>query len=115
MVGPARENVVIERAPAALQPSQDAGSRRFKQLELYGPACLLLHHDRTHSDLAAADEVADANLDYVAASQLAIDGKVEERPVTEPSFTVEPEPYRPHLLRLQCPFGADHLSGIPGS
>jgi len=62
MIGPAREGVVVERAPAALQPSQHAHPRRCEQFELHGSARLLLHHHRTCPDTATADEVTDPNL-----------------------------------------------------
>ena len=60
MIGPAWEHIVVERATAVLQPSQHARPRRFEQLELDGPARLLLHHHRTRPDTATADEVTDA-------------------------------------------------------
>ena len=59
MIGPAWEHIVVERATAVLQPSQHARPRRFEQLELDGPARLLLHHHRTRPDTATADEVTD--------------------------------------------------------
>jgi hypothetical protein len=49
---------------------------------LHGPARLLLHHHRTRPDTATADEVTDANLHYIATAQLAVDGQVEQRPIT---------------------------------
>ena len=80
MIGSAREGVVIKRARAALQPSQHARPRRFEQLELHRPACLLLDDHRTRPDTATADEVTDANLHHIATVQLAIDGQVEQSP-----------------------------------
>jgi hypothetical protein len=112
-VVPARESIVVERAATMLKPRLDAGSRRLKQFELHGPAGLLLHHRRPRPDPAAADEIANTDFDDVAAAQLAVDGKVEQGPVTQPSLTVQPEADRPHLLRLQRPLGTDHASGIP--
>lgn len=82
MIGSAREGVVIKRARAALQPSQHARPRRFEQLELHRPACLLLDDHRTRPDTATADEVTDANLHHIATVQLAIDGQVEQSPIT---------------------------------
>jgi hypothetical protein len=63
--------------PAALQPSLDAGASRLKQLELDGPASLLLHHRGPRPDPTATDEIADPDFDDVAASQFAVDGKIE--------------------------------------
>jgi hypothetical protein len=83
-VVPARESIVVERAATMLKPRLDAGSRRLKQFELHGPAGLLLHNRRPRPDPAAADEIANTDFDDVAAAQLAVDGKVEQGPVTQP-------------------------------
>jgi hypothetical protein len=45
--------------------------------------------------------------------QLAIDGKVEQRPVAQTPFSIEPEPDGPDLLRLESALRADHASGVP--
>ena len=87
------EDVVIECAAAARQPSLDAGASPLKELELHGAAGLLLHHRGPRSDPTATDKIADPNFDDVAAPQLTVDGKVEQSPVTKPSVTVQPEPY----------------------
>lgn len=81
MVGTAREGGGIERASSTLQPGQDAGPSGFQQLELHGPAGLLLDDDRASAYLTAADEVADLDLDDVTSAQLAVDRQVEHRTV----------------------------------
>jgi hypothetical protein len=78
----AREDAILGRASAALQPSQDGCPRGFEKLELDGPPRLLLHHHCARADTAAANEVADVNLHHIATAQLAIDGKIEERSIT---------------------------------
>ena len=82
MIDPAREGVVIEPASAVLQPSEHARPRRVEQLELYRPARLLLHHHRERADTATTDKITDANLHHIAAAKLAVDGEVEQRPIT---------------------------------
>jgi hypothetical protein len=77
-----------------LQPSLEAGASRFKQLEPDRPAGLLLRDSGSRSH-----ELADPDFYDVAASKLAVDGKVEERPVAETPFSVEPEPNSPDLLQ----------------
>jgi len=44
---------------------------RLDQLELYRSAGFRLHDDRTGSDMATEDDVADPHLHYIAATQLA--------------------------------------------
>lgn len=46
--------------------------------------CFLLNHDRAGSNLRASYQGADLNLDEIAPTQLAIDGKIEQRPITRP-------------------------------
>jgi hypothetical protein len=82
MVSTAREDEVADRASSALQPSRDARPSRFQQLELHGPAGLLLHHDRACADLATANEISNPNLHHIATAQLAVDGKIEQCPIT---------------------------------
>jgi hypothetical protein len=43
----------------------------------------LLNHDRAGSNLRASYQGADLNLDEIAPTQLAIDGKIEHRPITQ--------------------------------
>ena len=81
MVSTPREGEVVDRAPSALQPSQDARPSRFQQLELHRPAGLLLHHDCACADLATANEITDPNLHHIATAQLAVDGKIEQCPI----------------------------------
>ena len=114
MIGSARKDVVVGHAPAALKPRHDALARRFEQLELNWSAGLSLHYDRPCADAARADKVADANLDDVAPSELAIDGEVEQRPIPKPSLAVKPEPDGPYLLRLKRPLCAQYSPSIPG-
>src|SRR5262249_47544289 len=113
VAGPAREGVVVEHTASSFQPSLETGASRFEQLELDRPASLLLRDRGSRSHPAAAHEFADPDLHDVAATQLAVDGKVEKRPVTETPFSVEPEPDGPNLLRPECALRTDHASGVP--
>ena len=77
MVDPAREDEVVHCATATLQPREDAALSGIEELELRGPAGLLLDDDRSRANAIADDEVVDLHLHNVAASQLAVDGQVE--------------------------------------
>src|SRR5579872_2022051 len=113
MIGAAREGEVFERPTPVFQPSLYACASRFEQLEPDRTARLLLSDSGSGSHSAAADELTDPDFHDVAASQLAIDGKVEQRPIAQTPFSVEPEPDGPDLLRLESAFCADHASGVP--
>ena len=96
----ARKDVVVDCASPVLQPRLYAGSSSLKQLELDRPAGLLLDNRGPRPDPTTAEKLANPDFDDVAAAQLAVDGKVEQSSVAKPSFSVEPKPYRPYLLRL---------------
>jgi hypothetical protein len=95
------------------QPSLEAGTSRFEQLELDRPARLLLHDRRSRPHPAAADQFADPDLHDVTTTQFVVDRKVEERPVAITPFSIEPEPDGPNPLRLERALRANHTSGVP--
>jgi hypothetical protein len=76
-IGAAREGVVIKGTPSSFQPSMEAGTSRLQQLELDRPAGLLLGNCGSVSHSTTADEFPDPDSHDVAATQFAIDGKVE--------------------------------------
>ncbi|RYF50312.1 MAG: hypothetical protein EOO38_05960 [Cytophagaceae bacterium] len=65
---------------------------------MHGSFGFLLHYDGTIPDAAAGNDVADANLDDIAAVQFAVDRDVKERPVLEAPVLVKPEPNVSNLL-----------------
>jgi hypothetical protein len=77
VIDPARKDELAERAPSALEPGQNAAAARLKELELNGPAGLLLDDDRTRTNPAVADKVADLDLDKVTSAQFAVSRKIE--------------------------------------
>ncbi len=79
------------------QPSLEAGASCFEPLELDWPAGLLLRDRGSRSHPAAADELTDPNFHDVAATQLAVDGKIKKRPIAETPFPVE------RLTHNACP------------
>jgi len=112
--GAAGEGVVVESTSAAFKPGLKARPSRVQQLELDRPAGLLPRDRGSGSHSAAADEFTDPDFHNVAASRLAVDGQVEKRPVAKTMFSVEPEPDRPNLPRLERTLCANHASGVPG-
>lgn len=82
---------------------------------MHWPLGLLLHHDRTIADTPARHNVANPHLDYVAAAQLAVDRKVEQRPVPQTPMLIEPEADCPYLLLFERPLGAQDPALVPGA
>ena len=108
-INPARECVIIHCPTASFQPCEKAGACVAHQLELNRSAGLLLDDHRASSDFRSYNEVADFDLDEVAAAQLTVDRQIEERSVSQTSFQIEKEAYRPYLSRFQRAF---RLSGL---
>ena len=81
VIDPARKGELVNRSASAFEPCQNSAAGGFEEFKLNRPACLLLDDDRPRADLAAADEVADLDLDDVPSRQLAVDREIEHRSV----------------------------------
>jgi hypothetical protein len=84
MVDPAGECKILDRSAAPLKPCQEASTSIRHDFELNWPIGLLLDNHRPRSQLTAGDKIADPDLHQIAASQLAVDRKIEKRPVSKP-------------------------------
>jgi hypothetical protein len=113
MIDAARKNVVVDSAAAAFEPREEACSDIGRKLELNRASGLLLHDDRSSSDIRPGDEVADPDLHEIAASQLAVDRQVEKRSVGEAALPFQEEATGPDLLLRQRSLRADRLARIP--
>ena len=66
-------------------------------------------------DMTALDHIVDAKPDQIAAAQLAVDGKVEQRKFPGSMIQLQPNPDGPDLLQLQRGLLAKQLALIPRS
>jgi hypothetical protein len=80
-VNSARKHIVIKRPSATFEPSQKASAGGLQELELDGPARLLLDDDRAGADSTATDKVTNLDFDDVATVQFAVDCQIKYRPV----------------------------------
>ena len=69
------------RTTTPFQPSQDAVPSMLQQFELDGAAGFLLYDDSPRLDPPPAHDVSDFDLHDITAAQLAVDGKIEQRPI----------------------------------
>ena len=74
-------------APFQLDEKSRAGVRN--QLELYSHVRLRLHDNGPSAHVAAEDRIADADLHLVATAQLAVEGKIEQRSITQAAMLIE--------------------------
>src|ERR1700678_3093234 len=109
MINPAREGVVVESATSTFEPSEQTATGRLEELELNGATGFLLNYDSLRANPAAADKVADLDLDDVAPAQLAVD-----REIAQPALPIKPKPDGPDLLGLQRSFGSVLLPAFQG-
>lgn len=63
--------------------------------------------------MTAGYNISDTYLDDVATAKLAINCEIEKRTVAQAVVMIEPEAYRPYLLRLQRAFGSQQTPFVP--
>jgi hypothetical protein len=82
VVDPARENEVLMLSASAANPGAETLARIRHDFELHWLARLLLYHRRAISNCGSTKEISDLHLDEVAATKLAVDRQIKERPVS---------------------------------
>jgi hypothetical protein len=83
------------------KPGLDRGSGLLGDFELDRPPRLLLNNGGAVSDTAAGANTVDLQPHEIAASELAVDGEVKHCEVAGSMLQLKPDPYGPHVLRLQ--------------
>lgn len=91
------KDIVIDCSSPSLKPGKQTSSDLGRSFELHGSSSLLLDDHRPSSNIVARDECPDFQLYQIAAAEFAVDGKIEKRPISHPSFTVEEEADCPDL------------------
>lgn len=77
MIGPAREDIIFDRAIRKLEPYQQTGARVAQQFELDGSACLLLDDKGACSEPTAGSDVTDLHPDKVSLAYCAATGRLK--------------------------------------
>jgi hypothetical protein len=77
----AREEILAVSRVDLRKPGLDRGAGLLGELELNQPACLLLNDSGAVSTSAAGANIVDLHTHKVAASEFAIDGKIEKSEV----------------------------------
>ncbi|NKJ43705.1 hypothetical protein FHW94_003194 [Novosphingobium sp. SG720] len=113
VINPAWKDIIVHSATPPFEPRQQAGPGIRKKFKLNRPPRFLLHHDCSRSDLPAAYEIANFHANKVATAQLAVDCKVEQRPIPQAAALIEVKADLPNLLWLQRPLCADRAPSVP--
>jgi len=66
-----------------------------------GRPVFLLDGDDAAPNIVIADNVADFDLDQIAAAQLAVDRQVKKGTISNPPILIQKEAYGPDLARIQ--------------
>ena len=83
------------------QPLADCAPGLLGDLELHRPARLLLNDGCAVTDPTADADIVDLQPHEIAAPEFAVDREVEQGEVAGSALHLEPDPDRPHVLRLQ--------------
>jgi len=87
----------------------------FGDFELNRPARLSLNDGGAVSDPATGADVVDLQPHEVTASELAIDGEIEQGKVARSVLELEPDPDCPDILRFQRSLLPGKSSLVPGN
>lgn len=96
----ARKQALLRLQLRLLDPRRDCGPRRFGQLELYRPLRFSLNDHGPSQDLVSVRDVADAEIDEIATTQLTVDREVEHCQVSNLMGILKLNSDRPDVLRL---------------
>ena len=81
-----RFDPLIDRSTSKFKPGEQAISCILRDLKLNRSSCLALGDRRSFPDVWTANQIADDQLDDIAAAKLAVDCQVEQRPVSDTLF-----------------------------
>ena len=98
---PAREQIMPIPEFDLQQPITDRGPSLLCDFELDWSPCLFLNHSAAVTHPAAGANVVDLQADEIAASELAVDRKIEQGEISFPALQLKPNPNGPDIFRLQ--------------
>src|SRR6266568_384278 len=97
------------------KPGSDRGSGLFGDFELNRPARLFLNDGGAVWHPAASANIVDLQPHEVTASELAIDGEIEQSKVARPALQLKPDPDRPNVLGFERTLLPGQTAFVPGS
>src|SRR5271165_6351289 len=113
VVDAAREDVRASIRRSRVQPLLQRGAGLLHDLELNGPAGLVLDNRRPITHAPACGDVVDPKANEIAAAQLAIDGEIEQRQIARVVLHLKPDTNGPDLFRPQGTLLADEAALVP--
>src|SRR6516165_9501555 len=98
---PAREQVTPIPEFDLRQPIMDRGPSLLGDFELDWSPCLFLNHGATVPHSAAGGHIVNLQADEIAASELAVDRKIEQGEISFPALQLKSNPNGPDIFRLE--------------
>lgn len=98
------EQAIARQKPCFDYPCRDRVSCRTGDFELNRALRLLLHDRGSSRNLTPVANVAHLQLEKIAAAELAVNSKVEERQFSRAMFQLEPNSDRPDILESNGAF-----------
>jgi hypothetical protein len=109
---PARKQIVLGFQSRVSDPGEDRFSGRLRDFELNRSLRFLLHDDCTRSDSIAMCDVANAQLNEIAAAQFAVDRQIKQRKFALSIAQLKTNPNCPNVFEFKRCFLTDQLSLI---
>ena len=107
------KGIVIDCSSPSLKPGKQTSSDLSCDFELHGSSSRLLDDHRPSSNVVAGYECPDFQLYQIAATELAVDGKIKKRPISHPSFTIEKEADCPDLALFKGLLDTNLFTRVP--
>jgi hypothetical protein len=109
------KRIITDTARTPLEPGEKAGPNIAGEFELDRTSGLLLNHHCPGSNFRPRDQVTGLDRDQIASAELAVDREIEQRTVSNPSFSIQEETDCPDLHLRQGTLGPHGLACIPCS
>jgi len=95
------------------EPCHECDLRLFGDLKLDGPHCFLLDNGRSIPDRTTRPKVLDSQSDAIPSTELAIDGEIEQRQLSDCPTHFETNSDRSYIFRLKRPLLANENTFVP--
>ena len=98
---PARKKVLLRFEISLVDPCADGVSGQLRQLELHRALCFPLNDHRPCHDLITMNDITHPKVNKVAATELAIDGKIKQRQLSNTLVELQVNSNRPDVFQFQ--------------
>ena len=113
MINPAGEYKVVDRAASEFEPGEEVGLCVSCDLQLNWATGLSLSDRFSPSNFRAGNQIANLELDEIAASELPVDRQIEQGAISSTLLSIHEEAHGPNLFLIEGPLRPDLRSDVP--